>query len=75
MSKDSGYTISVGGKTYKLKLPKFMRSKNTDAPVSVGHAVKAKTDRRNQLDEMDRQLREVGRSATEKEIFDNDYTD
>lgn len=79
MPKDRGYTIKVGGKSYTIPVPSFLSGKKDDlktsTPVSIGHGVQAKRDRKNQLDEIDRQLKEVGRSNTEKEIFDNDYTD
>lgn len=77
MPKGKGYTISVGGKKYTINLPKFLGGKKDgeDAtPVSIGHAVRAKRDRKNQLDEINRQLEEVGQSDMEKEVFESDYT-
>lgn len=78
MPKGKGYTVSVGGKKYTIKLPKFLSRKEetkTSVPVSIGHGVKAKKDRYNELDRIDKELSNVGKSDMEKEVFDNDYTD
>lgn len=69
------YTVKVGGKTYSIALPKFLsgdkKSTTEHTPVSIGHGVKAKTNRKNQLDEIERQLNDVGKSDMEKEVFDD----
>jgi hypothetical protein len=70
-----GFKVSVGDKTYNIKIPKFLRAKASDTPVSAGHAAKAKADRKNELDRIDRELSNAGKSQMETEIFDNDYTD
>jgi hypothetical protein len=72
------YSVTVGGKTYKISLPKFLsgdkQTSHKAVPVSIGHGVKAKTDRKNELDRIDRELSDVGKSDMEKEVFDGDYT-
>jgi hypothetical protein len=68
------YTIKVGDKSYSIPVPKFLsgdKETKTSAPVSIGHAVEAKTNRKNQLDEIERQLNDVGKSDMEKEVFDD----
>ena len=69
------FSVTAKGKTYKIRIPKFLQSSKDDAPLSVGHATKAKRDRKSQLEEVDRELSDVGKSEMEKQVFDNDYTD
>lgn len=69
------FSVTAKGKTYKIRLPKFMQSGKKDAPVSVGHAIKSKEDRKSQFEAVEKELNSVGKSEMEKQIFDNDYTD
>jgi hypothetical protein len=70
------YSITVGGKTYSITIPSFLgggqSTVNKDnAPFSAKRAADDIKGRRNQLDELDRQLKDVGKTEMEKEVFDD----
>jgi hypothetical protein len=72
------YSVTVGGKKYSIKLPSFLsgdkKTSKKAVPVNIKHAVKAKKDRYNELDRIDKELSNVGKSEMEKEVFGDDYT-
>ena len=67
------YSIRIGDKVVNIPLPSFLggRAKSNDVPVSIGHGIDLKVQRKNQLDELERQLENVGKSEMERKVFDD----
>jgi len=70
------YTLKIGDRTFRIPLPKFLRK---DVERNPGLATsKNAPDRsvknimeRNQLEILNQEMENVGRSETEKAIFDD----
>lgn len=75
MPAKKGYTITVGGKKFTIKLPSILSGGKAltkeNAPFSMKRALQDKQRHLNELDALDQQMKDVGRSEIEKEIFDN----
>ena len=75
------YKIKVGDKTYTLKVPSWLtgtkdveRAKMTTYGNEASREVK-NLQERDQLRQLDEDMKNVGKSRAEQEIFNNDYTD
>jgi hypothetical protein len=80
MPKGKGYSVTVGGKTYKITVPKFLQRLTTpDVERTPGLARSKNAPSRefknvaeaNQLEQLDNEMKNVGRTEMEREIFDD----
>jgi hypothetical protein len=78
MPAGKGYTITVGGKTFKIKLPKFLvpdverepeMAVTPNAPSREFKNVSEATQL-NELDALDEQMHNIGRTKMEQKVFD-----